>query len=526
MGQIYSFLGYGNTTGNNNQEALLLGEDFSCKICLEVLHDPVQCQNNEHYFCRKCVTKHLGNSERCPLCMDQLTLETLRPAPRIVASVVSQLKKPRCSHVSRGCEENVQVEELLLHEQTCGYAPVVCSNEGCKETVNRRDKESHETEECKFRKITCESCDEELVYVDYYKNHQCSLRLRKEIDEIKLRLDEMNDALKQIVSTGTKHKMKLATNSECVRNNKQTSRQEEVPCKSSTAIRGEKNVVNGQIFIFGGDLFDDEIGKSVEVFNWSTKTWTLIKNCLFFQRWHSFSFLYGKKIMVCGGYSKGRIEYLNPSESGYTATVSSVSLPSNAKCNGLLHKGRLLTFHKKSVVETSLDSPGESRTLLAEKQDRNISAGVHCFGNNIYIVGGIESSMEKYDVVKNEIKTLPSLPYTVSGMATVAYKDNIIILGGLHGEKALDDVVMFNVTNQEYKKLPSLLETRYGCAAVIIGDMIVVMGGMKKDNESDWMDHMMVLKTVEYYVIGDSAWQKLPAMNLGRSYATACVYMY
>ncbi len=120
--------------------------------------------------------------------MDQLTLETLRPAPRIVASVVSQLKKPRCSHVSRGCTENVQVEELLLHEQTCGYAPVVCSNEGCKETVNRRDKESHETEECKFRKITCESCDEELAHVDFEK-HQCTLR--KEMNEMKLRLDEM-----------------------------------------------------------------------------------------------------------------------------------------------------------------------------------------------------------------------------------------------------------------------------------------------------------------------------------------------
>ena len=510
MGQIYSFLGYGNTTGNNNQEALLLGEDFSCKICLEVLHDPVQCQNNEHYFCRKCVTKHLENSETCPLCMEQLTLETLRPAPRIVANVVSQLKKPRCSHVSRGCEENVQVEELLLHEQTCGYAPVVCSNEGCKETVNRREKESHETEECKFRKITCESCDDELVYVDYYKKHQCSLTLRREMDKMKLRLDEMNDALKQIVSTGTKHNMKLATNSECVRtNNKQTSRQEELPRKGSTATCGEKNV-NGQIFIFGGG-YEDEIGKSVEVFNWSTKTWTLIKNCLFFGRWYSFSFLYGKKIMVCGG-STERIEYLNPSESGYTATVASVSLPRNARFNGLVYKDRILMFNK-GVVETSLESPGESRTLLPEKQDRTV-AGVHCFGNNIYIVGGKESSMEKYDVVKNEMKTLPSLPYKPSCMATAAYKDNIILIGGLHGGKALDDVVMFNMTNQEYKKLPSLLEKRHGCAAVIVGDMIVAMGGADDD----------ALKTVEYYVIGDSAWQKLPAMNLARSGATACVY--
>ena len=304
--------------------------------------------------------------------------------------------------------------------------------------------------------------------------------------------------------------MKLETSAERVHSNKQSNRQER-PNKNSTTIYGEKNVVNGQIFIFGG-RDNHEMGKSIEGFNWSTKTWTLIKNCLFFQRWYSFSFLYGKKIMVCGGHYTGRTEYLNPSESGYTATVASVSLPSNATFNGLLHKGRILTFNK-GVVETSLESPGESRILLPEKQDRTV-AGVHCFGNNIYIVGGKDSSMEKYDVVKNEMKTLLSLPYKVSGMATVAYEDNIIILGGQHEQKALNDVVMFNVTNQEYKKLPSLLEKRYGCAAVIMGDTIVVMGGANQ----------LILKTVECYVIGDSAWQKLPDMNEIRYGATACVY--
>ena len=103
--------------------------------------------------------------------MDQLTLATLRPPSRIILEIVSQLKKLRCRHVFRGCSEKILVEDVFLHEQTCGYAPVVCSNDGCKETVNRRDQESHETKECKFRKITCESCNEELVYVDYERRH-------------------------------------------------------------------------------------------------------------------------------------------------------------------------------------------------------------------------------------------------------------------------------------------------------------------------------------------------------------------
>ncbi|CAB4045527.1 Kelch 10 [Paramuricea clavata] len=99
-------------------------------------------------------------------------------------------------------------------------------------------------------------------------------------------------------------------------------------------------------------------------------------------------------------------------------------------------------------------------------------------------------------------------------MAVVAYKDNIIVLGGYDGSKSLNEALMFNATTHEYKRLPSMLEKRDGCAAVIMGDVIVVMGGRSST----------YLKSVEYYVIGDSAWQELPAMNLARYNATACVY--
>ena len=490
---------------NNNELSSSFMDSFCCKICFEVLDDPVQCEKNEHYFCRKCITKHLKNSETCPTCMDQLTLETLRPVPRVILEIISQLKKPRCRHVSRGCEENVEVEGVLLHEQTCGYAPVICSNEGCKETVNRRDQESHETEECKFRKITCESCEKELVYVDYDR-HQCTLR--KEINEIKSRLDEVSESLKQVVLAQADMREQLKTYDHSIKDLQDPLRR-----SSSTTFQREATVaVSGQIFIFGG--YPNEASQSFEVFNWSTKTWTLVKNCLFYQRRYSFSFMYGKKIMICGGNQTERTEYLNPSESGCTATLASVSLPTNARYNGLLYKDRILTFDK-GVVETLLESQGESRKLLQEEQCRNYPAGVHRFGYNVYIVGGQESKMEKYDAVKNEMKTLPSLPYKVSYMASVAYKDNIIIMGGYDGKQSLNDVVMFNVTTHEYKKLPSMLEKRRYFTAVIIGAVIVVMGGLNQT----------YLNTVEYYVIGDSEWKELPAMNLARSAATACVYV-
>ena len=168
------------------------------------------------------------------------------------------------------------------------------------------------------------------------------------------------------------------------------------------------------------------------------------------------------------------------------------------------------------VVITCLADFGNVITCLARDFVDALSVNdyLHLFGDSVYIFGGQPSKMEKYDVTKNEMKTLPSLPYKVSDMATVAYKDNIVIIGGYDGKKCLNDVAMFNVTTHEYKKLPSMLKKRRFCTAVSMGDVIVVLGGCDKAH----------FNAVEYYVMGDSAWQKLPAMNLARFYATACVY--
>ena len=506
---------------NNNDLGSSFMQNFSCKICLNIFHDPVQCQRNEHYFCRACITKHLENSETCPLCMDQLTLETLRSVPRVILDIVSQLKKPRCSHVSRGCTENVQVEELLLHEETCGYAPAVCSNEGCEETVNKRDKESHETEECKFRKITCESCDEELAHVDFEK-HRCTLR--KEMNEMKSRLDEMNQSLKQMATTQSALVKKLKAHDQIMKD-----LQNPLHHFSSATIQRHSTIIKGQIFIISG--------KSLEIFNWSSKTWTLIENCMFFEHSKSFSFIYGKRVMVCSGFSQ-RIEFFDPSDSGFTSNVFPGNLPSDGYSyviNGVLFENRIIIFGLH-VQKCSLEHPWESTILIqGNVQHHNYCSSrgrgycaLQRFGNEILVIGYLGRQIERYNVTSNELTTLTTLPYQVYYMATVAYKDNIIILGGQNSIEtcnALNDVLMYNIHSLECKRLPSMLKGRSNCAAVIMGDVIVVMGGEIVAKNAYGNTYTTQLKTVEYYVMGDTTWRELPPMNHERGKATACVYV-
>lgn len=249
----------------------------------------------------------------------------------------------------------------------------------------------------------------------------------------------------------------------------------------------------------------------VAILDLATKTWTLVSNCLDYGRQWCFSFLYGKKIMIGG--AGGQIEYINPSENGYTSTVFATSCSKN----GVLYGNRIISF-SSGVSEITLEPPYTSKILIKGTYDTGYCS-VQRVGDRIYVVGN--SAMQLYDVVHNEIKPLPSLPYSVTCMATVAYKDSLIIIGGDDGNVALNKVYMYNIHSLESKPLPSMREARSGCAAVIMGDVVVVMGGHSGNLYSGGIK----LKTVEYYVIGDSAWQELPSMHYEREGATACVYV-
>ena len=155
----------------------IVSETLHCIICTNVIKDPVMCQRNEHLFCRACITIHLMYSPTCPTCMEPLTVETLRQA-RTIMNLLSELKI-RCEFVDRGCGKVVQLGDLERHVADCGFAPAVCSNEGCQLEVNKQDLLHHETAVCELRRVKCHSCSE----------------IRREMDTMKVDLAAMNEKL-------------------------------------------------------------------------------------------------------------------------------------------------------------------------------------------------------------------------------------------------------------------------------------------------------------------------------------------
>ena len=159
---------------------------------------------------------------------------------------------------------------------------------------------------------------------------------------------------------------------------------------------------------------------------------------------------------------------------------------------------------------------------LCHMPKRRGCCGAEIFGDKVLILGGKKSwqckdyldSVLEFDVKTNQFKEMPPLPRPLSCMATVQWRDQVVVLGGQDkDDKVLNDVFMYNCKTGKIKVLPSLLEKRCGSCAVITGNTIVVMGDMNEENEN--------LSSVEFFTMGGSTWEYLPAMNEARWFAVA-----
>ena len=534
MASRRSFGGYEEERFENTVESRLL-----CPICRNVLKDPVQCPN-EHYFCRSCVGEHLRkNSKTCPMCQHHLTEETLTKPPRILTDMLLSLKI-RCDHAKRGCRELIKLEFLDRHVKRCGYSPTRCTNPGCSEVINQHEQERHENELCRFRMTVCNDCKQQVLRKSS-RVHPCFMR--KEMDDLARKMEkdmrEVKDEVKQVKLTQEEFIRNLM-----VQVNKQNDVVEDL-CHKMNDMRAEMEITKEasercdlftgrqKIFVCGGR--DDKYNlNSVESFNWPENSWTL-EPAMKKGRTAPAAFVHERQIYVTGGWTETEysdsIGSLNVDEENMEWIVAPVKMP--IKC-----RAHTMVCHENSAILTGGRTDGDSVSdgiyeiklnppyttkLLTQMPEPRCHHGCHIIDNQVVVVGGTTSKYHKdakntvyaYDMNSNEYKTLPSLPYPISAMATVSYKGNVILIGGVN-EKAqtLNSVVMYDVKTGKIKMLPRLNHKRAASAAVITGNVMIVMGGYDYETKT-------YLKSVEYFDFSTNVWKELSPMKTVRSFATA-----
>ena len=333
-------------------------EHFHCSICYNVLKDPRMCRN-DHAFCLDCITEHLKvNSQTCPECNDHLSVDTLR-RPRLLNNYLSKLKI-NCDHASRGCPQFICVEDLESHVKSCGFRPVMCSNENCGMEINKQDKDHHENEVCEYRKLKCQDCGKtqevvgrlegSLMELDEKvdKNH---VDMKKIVRKLEGSLVGMNKMVNEKVETLTEMNKVVNRKMEAMGNRQEEVQRQvkedvgevkkevkdvkqnlskvnkdvdEVKVMMSQVLeklnmlehlnklpsptQGMFSTPREDILIAGG--YDDETG--TEIFSWEKNGWFEVSP-MNEGRARASSFIYKDQLFVVGGARSKTIETLDPS---------------------------------------------------------------------------------------------------------------------------------------------------------------------------------------------------------------------
>ena len=538
-----------------------VGPSFHCCICTNVIKDPVMC-HNEHIFCRACITRHLMYSHTCPTCMQPLTVETLRQAPRGIRNLLSELQI-RCKFFDRGCGKFVQLGDLERHVADCGFAPAVCSNEGCQLEVNKHDLLHHETALCELRRVKCHSCNDIKREMDKMKVDLAAINVKLDRNDENLKSNEENVKVKvQAVKDDVVAKVELvqeqlnkqeernrrleANNAEIKKSLNEIMKQlERMTRQTSHEVQAEEmkkgiaeaDGMDGEpkVVVAGGWNLN-----GVEMFSLAEGTWKPLQP-MKERRESSSSVVHKNHILVCGGFSSvywlKSIEKLSlnaiQAERSIRWENVPVELPGGLSGHGsVVYNGRLIVIGgyeedtracSNSITEITLVPP-YTRKLLAIMSERKYYHGVAIFGDKILIVGGLEGALRNsalrsvvmYDIAEVECRELAPLPYPVHKMATVKWgNDNVIIIGGAGNRQALDRVLMYNIRTQNSNYLPNMKYKRYGCVAAVVRDTVIVMGGRDERGNN--------LKSVEGFRFDRNSWEELPSMLDARYNGTAVV---
>jgi hypothetical protein len=490
-------------------------ESFICAICLGVLQDPMQCENNEHYFCSGCIKKHLEKtSHSCPTCQEKLTIETLRKAPRVVVECVSHYKIS-CDHATRGCDAVLELGDLQAHVRDCDFMPVSCSNEGCDEVLSKRDVKHHVIELCRFKTTTCDDCGKKMPH-HKYAAHGCVLRrdfdeMKKDLAEVKVTQHEMMNEMREGMQRITIAIEKLE--------------------KSSRNVANVVNSMNSDIVLIGGVDRETENNKalsSVERFNFLNQTWTPLAE-LKIGRIAPAAVVFENQILVCGGVigdlsgdPTDSIEVLDLNVNPPTWQEFAVNLP--IKVNGhkcvvygnrlLIIGGRTMEKILDAIYELLLVPPYSSKLLCRMKRER-IFHGVEIFDDKVLIAGGqgAETDVEIFDITRNECVEMPPLPSPLLGMATVRRDDTMLLVGGHDNEDNFrNEIIEYDFKSGQSKVLVVMETKGKVCSAVYSGNTLVVIRVTDDDPGS-----------VDCFNFLSNSWKKLPSITKARTFFFAVV---
>lgn len=131
----------------------IIGELITCRICLEILNNPFECEKCGSLFCEECISKWLKINSSCPMRCPNLKINKASVNTRKILSII-QLKcinNPECNFVSN-------YWSTLEHEKNCEYQKIRCPNISCNFLGSINKLKTHLIKDCPNLYYSCEFC--------------------------------------------------------------------------------------------------------------------------------------------------------------------------------------------------------------------------------------------------------------------------------------------------------------------------------------------------------------------------------
>ncbi|MEM6766512.1 MAG: malectin domain-containing carbohydrate-binding protein [Bacteroidota bacterium] len=112
--------------------------------------------------------------------------------------------------------------------------------------------------------------------------------------------------------------------------------------------------------------------------------------------------------------------------------------------------------------------------------------------NKLYLSGGrlsgglggvfspLVAEIDVYDFETNQWSTVSDLPTPRAGTSSVAFNDEIIVVGGEGNGQAYATTEAYNPTTNQWRNLPDMLSPRHGTQALVSGEGIFITAGSPK----------------------------------------------
>ena len=120
---------------SNDNILNLLTKFIQCKICLNLLNDPYDCLCCNQTFCKSCIINYIKANNKCPFSeffsnqqdkkyntnnnINDL-MKKIKPSSSNFTKVIQSLKF-YCQNKEKGCNAELNIEEIFEHEKICKF---------------------------------------------------------------------------------------------------------------------------------------------------------------------------------------------------------------------------------------------------------------------------------------------------------------------------------------------------------------------------------------------------------------------